>query len=156
MKEPTAIPAAFPEHITRTVPVVPTPPRTDEKLNGRTSTKELADREEPKMRESGRAHGREETIRVRWGLAGDEAQIAEPLELNGMGRNLASEERFVAAAKPGGEVLAALGSPYRHKELPTGGWWRVVALLGVLATPSFRDFREAGRETDRSRRSRPR
>ena len=109
------------------------------------------------MRESGRAHDREETIRVRWGLAEDEAQIAEPLELNGMGRTLASEERFaVAAAKPGGKIRAALGSPYRHKELPKGGWWRVVALLGVLATPSFRDFREAGRKTDGSRRSRPR
>ena len=108
------------------------------------------------MRESGRAHDREERIEVRWGLAEDEAQIAELLELNGMGRNLASEKRFVAAAKPGGEVLAALGSPYRHKELPTGGWWRVVALLGVLATPFFRDFREAGRGTDRSKRSRPR
>ena len=108
------------------------------------------------MRESGRAHDKEETIRVRWGLAEDEAQIAEPLELNGMGRNLASEERFVAASKPGGEVLAALGSPYRHKELPTGGWWRVVALLGVLSTLFFRDFRQAGPWTDGSRGSRPR
>jgi hypothetical protein len=49
--------------------VVVPPPRTDEKLNGLTSSKEPADREEPKMRESGRAHDREETIQVRWGLA---------------------------------------------------------------------------------------
>ena len=76
MKEPTAISAAFPKHITRTVPVVPTPPRTDEKLNGRTSIKEPTGREEPKMRESGRPHDMEETIQVRWGLAEDEAQIA--------------------------------------------------------------------------------
>ncbi len=64
------------------------------------------------MRESSRAHDREERIEVRWGLPEDEAQIAELLELNGMNRTLASQERFVvAAAKPGGKVLAAL--PYR-------------------------------------------
>ena len=121
MKEPTVIPAAFPEHITRTVPVVSTPPRTDEKLNGRTSTKEPADRVEPKMRESGRAHDREETIQVRWGLAEDEAQIAELLELNVMDRILASEERFVvAAAKPGGKVLAALRYRTEPKRLLLG------------------------------------
>ena len=190
------------------------------------------------MRESGRAHDREEKIEVRWGLEDDEARIAELLELNGMRRTIASEERFiVATAKPGGKLLAALRyrtepkrlllgllvsdpwaeerplavalyagtgelaremgarevsaravlhaddypyeagyrwrypvgwyldamrSPCHRKELPAGGWRRwsrmaeVVALLGVLAIPSFRDFREAGRETDGSRRSRPR
>jgi hypothetical protein len=97
--EPMAIPAALPEHITRTVPVVPTPPRTDEKLNGRTSTKEPTDREEPKMRESGRARDREETIEVRLGLYEDEARIATLLELNGMRRALAFEERFIVAEK---------------------------------------------------------
>ena len=106
---------------TRTVPVVPTPPRTDEKPNGRTSTKEPADREEPKMRESGSAHDREERIQVRWGLPEDEAQIAELLELNGMSRTLASEERFmVAAAKPGGKVLAALRYRTEPKRLLLG------------------------------------
>ncbi len=106
---------------TRTVPVVPTPPRTDEKPNERTSTKQPADREEPKMRESGRAHDREERIQVRWGLDGDEAQIATLLELNGMRRALASEERFiVAAAKPGGKVLAALRYRTEPKRLLLG------------------------------------
>ena len=52
---------------TRTVPVVPTPPRTDEKPNGRTSTKKPSDREQPMMRESGSIHNREERIQVRWG-----------------------------------------------------------------------------------------
>jgi hypothetical protein len=215
---------------TRTVPVVPTPPRTDEKPNGRTSTKVPADREEPKMRESGRAHDREETIQVRWGLAEDEARIAELLELSGMRRALALEERFIVAEEggkilaalryrtepkrlllgllvsdpgaeerplavalyvgagelaremgarevrarsvlhaddypyeagyrwryPGGWYLDAMRSPSRRKELPAGGWRRVVALLGVLATPFFRDIREAGRRTDGSRQSRPR
>jgi hypothetical protein len=73
------------------------------------------------MRESGRAHDREETIRVRWGLAEDEAQIAELLELNGMGRTLAYEERFhVAAAKPSGKLLAALRYRTEPKRLLLG------------------------------------
>ncbi len=106
---------------TRTVPVVLTQPRTEEKPNGRTSTKEPADREEPKMRESGRTHNREERIEVRWGLPEDEAQIAELLELNGMGRTLASQERFVvAAAKPGGKVLAVLRYRTEPKRLLLG------------------------------------
>ena len=174
----------------------------------------------------------EEKIEVRWGLEDDEARIAELMELNGIRRALAFEERFiVAAAKPGGKVLTALRyrieskrlllgllvsdpwtlerplavalyvgagelarkmgarevrarsvlhtddypyeagyrwrfpggwyldtmrSPYRRKQLPAGGWRRVVALLGVLSTLFFRNFRESGRRTDGSRGSRPR
>jgi hypothetical protein len=101
--------------------VVPTPPRTDERPNRRTSIEKPADREEPKMRESGSAHDREERIQVRWGLHEDEAQIAELLELNGMGRTLVSEERFVvAAAKPGGKVLTALRYRTQPKRLLLG------------------------------------
>ena len=58
---------------------------------------------------------------MRWGLHEDEAQIAELLELNGMGRTLVSEERFVvAAAKPGGKVLAALRYRTQPKRLLLG------------------------------------
>ena len=52
---------------------------------------------------------------------------------------------------PGGWYLETILSPYRRKELAEGGWRRVVALLGVLTTPPFQDFRGTGRETDGSR-----
>lgn len=150
-----------------------------------------------------------EEIVVRWGLLSDDGRVSELLELNGMPRWVAFEERFVVA-EGGGEVLAALryrtepkklvlgllvadpwaGEPelavalyagtgelareigasevlapvgeaeylaeagYRRRgrgwrldatrpvegrgELPAGGWRRVVALLGAVATPFFR------------------
>lgn len=62
-------------------------------------------------------------IEVRWGLAGDEARIARLLELNGMPRWVAFEERFVVAEK-NGEVLAALRYHTASKRL----------LLGLLVT----------------------
>jgi hypothetical protein len=150
---------------------------------------------------------------VRWGSPEDEPRIAELLELNGMPRWVAFEERFVVAEKKGavlaalryrtaskklllgllvvdpwagerplavalyagavglaremgaGEVLARL-VPYGHypyeagycwwgrewwrhttwpaesrTQLPTGGWRRRIALLGVLAVPFHRAFR---------------
>jgi hypothetical protein len=46
-------------------------------------------------------------VKVRWGLAGDEPRIAELLELNGMPRWVASEERFVVAERDGA-VMAAV------------------------------------------------
>jgi len=46
-------------------------------------------------------------IEVRWGLQEDEACIAELLELNGMPRWVAFEERFIVAEESG-EVVAAL------------------------------------------------
>ena len=47
------------------------------------------------------------TIEVRWGLPADAAGIAELLELNGMPRWVAFEERFIVAEKDG-KVLGAL------------------------------------------------
>jgi hypothetical protein len=47
-------------------------------------------------------------VEVRWGLDEDEAKIAELLELNGMPRWVAFEERFIVAARQDGRVLAAL------------------------------------------------
>ena len=46
-------------------------------------------------------------IEVRWGLLEDEPRIAELLELNGMPRWIAFEERYMVAEKDG-EILAAL------------------------------------------------
>ena len=135
---------------------------------------------------------------MRWGLEEDETRMAELMELNGMHRAMAFEERFIVAEK-GGKVLAALRYrtepkrllldllvsdpwareigctevrarpvvhaddypheagyrwlisggwyldvsrlPNRGKELPPGGWRRMVALLGVPAVPFFRVFR---------------
>lgn len=46
-------------------------------------------------------------IRVRWGLEEDEEGIAELMDLNGMCRTLAFEERFIVAVRDG-KVLAVL------------------------------------------------
>jgi hypothetical protein len=46
-------------------------------------------------------------IEVRWGLLEDEGRIADLLELNGMPRWIAFEERYIVAEKDG-EILAAL------------------------------------------------
>jgi hypothetical protein len=45
-------------------------------------------------------------VKVRWGLAGDEPGIAELLELNGMPRWVAFEERFAVAERDGAVVAA--------------------------------------------------
>ena len=211
-------------------PVEPIRPRTIEEPRKHMMPNEPSEVEDPKMHETVNPREEEEKIEVRWGLHEDGARIAELMELNGMRRALAFEERFIVAEE-GGKILAALRyrtepkrlllgllvsdpwteerplavalyvgagelaremgarevsarsvlhtddypyeagyrwrfpsgwyleatrSPYHRKEPPTGGWRRVVALLGALATPSFRDIREAGRRTDGSRRSRPR
>ncbi len=58
-------------------------------------------------------------IEVRWGMAEDEARVAELLELNGMPRWVAFEERFIVADKDG-EVLAALRYRTEPKRLVLG------------------------------------
>jgi hypothetical protein len=58
-------------------------------------------------------------IEVRWGLREDEARVAELLELNGMPRWSAFEERYIVAEKRG-EVLAALGYRTASKRLFLG------------------------------------
>jgi hypothetical protein len=65
------------------------------------------DREAGKIREAF-AHSNERVaLEVRRGLRSDESRIAELLELNGMPRWVAYEERFVVA-EDGGEVMAAV------------------------------------------------
>ena len=56
-----------------------------------------------------------EGIEVRWGLLEDEAKIADLLQLNGMPRWVAFEERYVVAERDG-EILAALR--YRTEKDP--------------------------------------
>ncbi len=65
-----------------------------------------------------------EEIEVRWGLPEDEARVAELLELNGMPRWVAFEERFIVALGQEGEILAALRYQMAPKKL----------LLGLLVT----------------------
>jgi hypothetical protein len=166
-------------------------------------------------RRSGEASvGLPEGIEVRWGLLEDEPEIADILELNGMPRWIAFEERYMVVEKDGkilaamryrtekkrlllglmvsdpwveerplamalysgaGELAREMGVreivarpfPYagdypreagyrrrgrrewrldpsrsheNQRELPTSGWRRAFALLGVLAVPFFGAF----------------
>jgi len=58
---------------------------------------------------------------VRWGLAGDEGRVADLLELNGLPRFGAFEERFVVA-EAGGEVLGAMTYRTESKRLLLGSF----------------------------------
>jgi hypothetical protein len=58
-------------------------------------------------------------VRVRWGLVEDEARIADLLELNGMPRWVAFEERYVVAERDG-EVVAAVRYRMEPKRLVLG------------------------------------
>jgi hypothetical protein len=60
-----------------------------------------------------------EGIEVRWGLLEDEPAIADLLELNGMPRWIAFEERYIVAEKDG-EILAALRYRTEPKRLLLG------------------------------------
>ena len=84
----------------------------------------LREAREAKTRREGNLYGGfgepvTEGIEVRWGMAEDEAKVAELLELNGMPRWVAYEERFIVAEKDG-EVLAALRYRTEPKRLVLG------------------------------------
>jgi hypothetical protein len=82
-------------------------------------------------RRSGEAPGELlEGIEVRWGLQEDEPRIAELLELNGMPRWIAFEERYVVAEKDG-DILAALRYRTESKRL----------LLGLLVSDPWAEER---------------
>lgn len=70
-------------------------------------------------------------IKVRWGLLEDEPRIADLLELNGMPRWAAFEERYVVAEKDG-KVVAALRYRMEPKRL----------VLGLLVVDPWADERE--------------
>jgi len=58
-------------------------------------------------------------IEVRWGLAEDEHAVADLLQLNGMPRWVAFEERFIVAEK-GGKILGAVRYVTESKRLALG------------------------------------
>jgi hypothetical protein len=60
-----------------------------------------------------------EEIEVRWGLLEDESKIADLLELNGMPRWIAFEERYIVAEKDG-EILGAIRYRTEPKRLLLG------------------------------------
>jgi hypothetical protein len=60
-----------------------------------------------------------ENVEVRWGLAEDEVAVADLLELNGMPRWVAFEERFIVAQK-NGKVLGAMRYRMESKRLLLG------------------------------------
>ena len=62
---------------------------------------------------------RERGVRVRWGLAEDESAVADLLQLNGMPRWVAFEERFVVAEKAG-KILGAVRYVTESKRLSLG------------------------------------
>ena len=85
---------------------------------GRRLAREL--REARVERRSGEASvGLPEGIEVRWGLLEDEPKVAEILELNGMPRWIAFEERYIVAEKDG-EILAAMRYRTEKKRLLLG------------------------------------
>jgi hypothetical protein len=71
-----------------------------------------------------------EGIEVRWGLLEDEAKIADLLQLNGMPRWVAFEERYVVAERDG-EMLSALRYRTEPKRL----------LLGLLISDPWAEER---------------
>lgn len=78
------------------------------------------EREARKARESfARPKGRPGSLEVRWGLPKDEAKIAELLELNGVPRWVAFEERFIVA-ELGDELMAAVRYRTETKRLLLG------------------------------------
>jgi hypothetical protein len=70
---------------------------------------------------SGDSHveARDGGIEIRWGLLEDEPGIASLLELNGMPRWIAREERYIVAERDG-EILAAMGYQTQSKRLLLG------------------------------------
>lgn len=57
---------------------------------------------------------------VRWGSVADESRVAELLELNGMPRWVAFEERFIVVEGAGGRLLAAVRYRTESKRLVLG------------------------------------
>ncbi len=68
---------------------------------------------------SGAGGKRDKGVTVRWGLRADDEKVAELLELNGMPRWVAFEERFVVAERDG-VVLAALSYRTEPKRMLLG------------------------------------
>ena len=76
-----------------------------------------------------------EDVEVRWGLAEEESAVADLLQLNGMPRWIAFEERFVVAKKDG-KVLGAVRYRTESKRL----------LLGLLVVDPWAGEERLARE----------
>ncbi len=97
-------------------PLERTQPRTLKGTREHTMPNKPPGREDPYERENAPSA---EGIDVRWGLREDEEGIAQLMELNGMRRAMAFEERFIVAER-GGKVLAALRYRTEPKRLLLG------------------------------------
>jgi hypothetical protein len=96
----------------------------------------------------GRAELRESGSEVRWGLLEDEPGIADLLELNGMPRWIAFEERYIVAKKDS-EILAAMRYRTEPKRLLLGlliadPWAEERLLAGALYAGARELAREMG------------
>ena len=100
-------------------PLVAARAGTVEETKGHMRFEEVTRSEDSKMYETIGSEERQEKIEVRWGLEEDETRIAELMELNGMRKALAFEERFIVADS-GGKVLAALRYRTEPKRLLLG------------------------------------
>ena len=85
-------------------------------------------------RSSGSKSTGDEGILVRWGLAADEEAVADILQLNGMPRWVAFEERFIVAEK-NGKLLGAVRYRTESKRL----------LLGLLVVDPWAGERRTAR-----------
>lgn len=63
--------------------------------------------------------GRDSSVTVRWGLHGDDGKVARLLELNGLPRWIAFEERFVVAERDG-VIVATLSYRTEPKRMLLG------------------------------------
>lgn len=85
--------------------------------------RQLAQEARKSRKASAHSKKRPASVEVRWGLQQDDAKVAELLQLNGMPRWIAFEERFVVAER-GDSLLAAVRYRTEPKRM----------LLGLLVT----------------------
>jgi hypothetical protein len=97
-------------------PLERTQPRTIEEKKEHTMPNKPPGGEDPKGHENAAPAG---GIEVRWGLREDEDGIAQLMELNGMSRALAFEERYIVAERDG-KIRAALRYRMGPKRLLLG------------------------------------
>ena len=84
-----------------------------------------------------RSGERGDEVEVRWGTAADDFAVVKLLELNGMPRWVAFEERFIVAEGAGGRVLAAMRYRTESKRLILGlpvvdPWAGELRMVGAL------------------------
>ena len=87
-------------------------------------------------------------VEVRWGLSEDENAVADLLQLNGMPRWVAFEERFIVAER-GGRIVGALRYVTESKRLSLGllvvdPWAGETRIAGALYAGSRELARELG------------